>query len=515
MPEPSSQSSEPDISKRIAALELALGRLSPVQRMLLGTDGSVTGLLEVITGNPVEVKTLHQNVIPADSDMADELQIDLGDPVNHRIVALKDSHTGEVLIHAESFTPLKRLEPSFKDDLMRADIPIGAILKRHRIESRRDIMDAVCIPAHDRFSEVFPVFPKEMMLSRRYKIIRGGSPLISITETFPFNQFRDRRRVIVETPSRIHLTLTDLSGASGRVDGGIGIALDHPNVVLEGEVASDLAVEGEHAHRVEAAARAVMDRFGLPPARLTVRSAYKVHVGLGGGTQLAMAAGKALCELYGHQASTMEIASVVGRGGTSGIGTAAFVGGGFIVDGGHTFGPSGQKRDFRPSSASQGVDPPSVIARHDFPRHWEIVLAIPNISRGAHGRKEVDIFKEYCPVPLADVQELSRQILVRMMPSLVEEDLDVFGDAVNRIQGLGFKRVEVMLQHPLIHRLMEAMGEAGAACTGLSSFGPTVYAIGDSGIRNIEAAAKECMEPVGGDLMITRCRNWGARVRTT
>jgi len=59
------------------------------------------------------------------------------------------------------------------------------------------------------------------------------------------------------------------------------------------------------------------------------------------------------------------------------------------------------------------------------------------------------------------------------------------------------------------------MGEAGAACTGLSSFGPTVYAIGDSGIRNIEAAAKECMEPVGGDLMITRCRNWGARVRTT
>jgi len=202
MPEPSSRQSEPGISKKIASLEMALGRLSPVQRMLLGTDGSVTGLLEVITGNPVDVKTLYQLVIPANSDTAEELEIDPGDPVNHRVVALKDSQTGEVLIHAESYTPLKRLEPRFKDDLMRADIPIGAILKRHKIESRRDIIDAVCAPASDRFIDVFPVFPKEMMLSRRYKIIRGGSPLISITESFPFNQFRDKSRVIVETPRR-------------------------------------------------------------------------------------------------------------------------------------------------------------------------------------------------------------------------------------------------------------------------------------------------------------------------
>jgi beta-ribofuranosylaminobenzene 5'-phosphate synthase len=139
---------------------------------------------------------------------------------------------------------------------------------------------------------------------------------------------------------------------------------------------------------------------------------------------------------------------------------------------------------------------------------------MPNIPKGAHGQREVDIFREYCPVPLADVHELCYQILVRMVPSLVEEDLDEFGEAVNRVQELGFKKVEVMLQHSVVHRLMAAMKDAGAACAGLSSFGPTVYAVTDTQGRDIEAAANEVMEEIGGEVLFTRSRNKGARMRT-
>jgi beta-ribofuranosylaminobenzene 5'-phosphate synthase len=187
--------------------------------------------------------------------------------------------------------------------------------------------------------------------------------------------------------------------------------------------------------------------------------------------------------------------------------------GGFIIDGGHSFGPGKQKADFRPSSASLGVSPPPVIARHDFPESWKILLAVPNLPPGANGRMEVDIFKEYCPVRLADVHELCYQILVRMVPSVIEENLDDFGSAVNRIQELGFKKVEVGLQPPLVQELMTKMREAGAACAGLSSFGPTVYAIADSGARDIEAAAREVMGEIGGEVLITRSRNDGAKVR--
>jgi beta-ribofuranosylaminobenzene 5'-phosphate synthase len=507
------QPSKSSLARAISDLENAVGRLSPVQKMLLGTDGSVTSLLEVVTGSPVEIETLMQRIVPADEAVAAELAVKPGDEVNYRVVKLKSAATGETLIYAVSHTPLKRLEASFRDDLTRADIPIGVILKKHQIESRRDITDTGFSQADGEMSRVFNIFPSELMLSRNYKIFRQGEPLIAIKETFPYNSFQDEHRIVVETPCRIHLTLTDLTGNCGRVDGGVGIALDEPNILLEAERSKDLVVVGENAERARAAALAVANHFGLGGARLSVRNGYRMHVGLGGGTQLGIAAAKALCELYHQPVTVREIAKIISRGGTSGIGTAAFEMGGFIVDGGHTFGPGKDKLDFRPSSASAGVRPPPVIVRHAFPRDWKILLAIPNIPKGAHGQKELDIFKEYCPVPLADVHELCYQILVRMVPSVVEENLDEFGAAVNRIQELGFKKIEVKLQHPLVRKLMDEMREAGAACSGLSSFGPTVYAIADTQSRDIEAAASEAMEDVGGDVLITRCRNEGAKVR--
>ena len=505
--------SMPPAALQISQLEDTVGKLSPVQKMLLGTDGSVTNLLEVITGSAVEIETLIQEIVAADLPVASELGVEVGDEVNHRVVKLKKAGTDEPLIYAISHTPLKRLEPGFKDDLMRADIPIGVILKKHKIESRRDITETKVLQADQSTSRIFNIFPREPLLSRNYKIFRHGLPLISITEAFPYNSFQDHHRIVIQTPSRIHMTLTDLSGQAGRVDGGIGITLDEPNILLECEKSDDLEVKGDESERARAAAKAVMDKFGLGGARLVIRSGYKLHVGLGGGTQLGIAIGKAICQLYNQPASVRDIAQIINRGGTSGIGTAAFEMGGFIIDGGHSFGPGKQKVDFRPSSASIGVSPPPVIARHDFPEGWKILLAVPNLPQGAHGRREVDIFKEYCPVPLEDVQELCYQILVRMVPSILEENLDDFGAAVNRIQELGFKKVEVALSHPMIQEFMQEMRSAGAVCAGLSSFGPTVYAITDTGTRDIESAARQVMEEIGGDFLITKSRNQGAKMR--
>jgi beta-ribofuranosylaminobenzene 5'-phosphate synthase len=501
------------IADEISRLEDIVGRLSPMQKILLGTDGSVTSLLEVVTGSPVEIETLVQKVVAADEAVAKELMVNPGDQINYRIVKLKNAKTGETLIYAVSHSPLKRLDISFKEDMIRADIPIGVILKKHLIESRREITNIGFAEADQEYSQVFNIFPRELMLSRDYKIFRHGEPLIAIQETFPYNRFLDSQKVVIETPSRLHLTLTDLSGSSGRVDGGVGITLDEPSILLEAERSSDLVVEGENAKQALEAARAVREYFGLGGARLLIRRGYKSHIGLGGGTQLGIAAGMSLCKLYYQPATVRDIARIVRRGGTSGIGTAAFEMGGFIIDGGHTFGPGKEKQDFRPSSASGGIRPPPVIVRQDFPSDWKILLAIPDIPKGAHGQREVDIFREYCPVPLADVHELCYQIMVRMVPSLVEGDLDEFGGAVNRVQELGFKKVEVMLQHPVVHKLMVAMKEAGAACAGLSSFGPIVYAITDTQGLDIENAANEVMEDVGGQVLITHSRNVGARMR--
>lgn len=507
-----------DIAKAIRDIEAQVGRISPVQKFLLGTDGSVTQLLESITGKNVVIRTLVQQVVPADRAAADNLSIAEGDPVNHRVVEIRTGDEGEVLIYAISDTPLDRLSPEFKDDLMRADIPIGRIIKQHHIEARREIVNARITPATEETGRVFGICKNEPVLSRQYQIIHDKKPLIFIEEQFPYNRFLDTRRVVVCTPSRVHVTLIDLHGGSGRVDGGIGIALDEPGVLVEAELSPVLSVNGGDAalqERVGRIATGVLETLGAGGSvAITVRSHYPAHVGLGSGSQIGLAVARAIAELHGRHLPVKELAKLVGRGGTSGIGTAAFEYGGFIVDGGHTFGAGGEKSDFRPSAASRGVSPPPIIARHEFPADWKILLAIPDVPVGASGNIETDIFRAHCPLPLDEVRALSHEILMRMLPGIASHDLDLFGSSVNAVQGLGFKKVELSLQPPQVTGLLPVLRDAGAAGAGLSSFGPAIYAVGDTGMSAMEQAARSFMqEQGGGTTILTTARNRGATVR--
>ncbi len=507
-----------DISGNIRDIEETVGLLSRVQKILLGTDGSVTQLLESITGNPVTVKTLVQEIVPADAETAGRVDVNIGDPVNHRVVELRDTVTNDVLIYAISETPVDRLSPSFKKDLMMADIPIGKIISRHHIEARREILSARVTAATIETGRIFSLCPKEPVLSRQYQIIHQEKPLIFIEEQFPYNQFLDERRIIVNTPSRIHVSLIDMHGGAGRVDGGIGITLDEPGIALEVQQSPAIRVSGcdpATGERLSAIASEVLTKIHAGAAvSIHVRSLYPAHTGLGSGSQLAIATARAICELYGKKVPVTELAQLAGRGGTSGIGTAAFEHGGFIIDGGHRFGPGGDKTDFRPSSASRGIRPPPVIARHDFPTDWKILLATPDLPAGASGGAETDIFRQHCPVPLNEVQALCHEVLMRMLPGIVEHDLDLFGSSIDAVQSLGFKKVELDLQPPEVAGLLAVMRKAGAAGAGMSSFGPTVYAVCDTGAMAIEQAAQSFMQAnCGGTTLITSARNTGAVVR--
>ena len=42
-------------------------------------------------------------------------------------------------------------------------------------------------------------------------------------------------KVYVKTPARLHLGLIDLNGDLGRMFGGLGVGIDHPNVIVEAE----------------------------------------------------------------------------------------------------------------------------------------------------------------------------------------------------------------------------------------------------------------------------------------
>jgi beta-ribofuranosylaminobenzene 5'-phosphate synthase len=506
------------LRERIREIEKETGYLTPHQTILLLTDGSVTTLLEAISGEDVSVTTLSQVVARAGIDVAAALEIETGEMVNHRTVVLNNSRTGEALVYAVSYTPLFRLEPGFTDDLMRADIPIGKILKKHAIESRREILTIGVRGSDTTITRVLGNRPGPFLF-RRYKIIRAGKPLMLIEEFFPASAFTGEQRIIIETPSRLHLGLIDLNGSLGRVDGGIGIALDHPRTVIEACKAEKLTVLGGDSissARAGRSADAVISHFGLRgAAQIVIHSAPPGHVGLGSGTALSLAVARAICELHGLSVKAGELAKIVGRGGTSGIGTAAFESGGFILDGGHGFGAQGDKTDFRPSSASAGVNPAPVIARHPFPEDWQIHLVVPSLDALVSGSLEEEIFRESCPVPIGEVRETCHEVVMRMLPGIVEHDIELFGAAVNRIQELGFKRLEISRQPPLVPALIAGLKEAGAPCAGMSSFGPAVFAITEGGSLDPEREARNILGDIPCRILRTKANNHGASVNRT
>jgi beta-ribofuranosylaminobenzene 5'-phosphate synthase len=506
-----------ELIRQLGRIEQEVGPLPVETKILLLTDGSVTALLEAITGERVAVSTSSQEVIPSDSAVAAALDIQPGELVNHRIVRLSAESSGRVLVYAVSNTPLGRLAPEFRTDLMMADIPIGRILQKYRMETRREITDAGIVKADEQLSVLFSVPMNDPLLSRHYRIIHQNRPLISIEEIFPARPIYRSGRVIIEAPSRLHIGLIDLNGSLGRIDGGIGLALEAPLLELQAEPHDTIEIEGEDgetARRITAAAIATLGMLGIRGgARIRVIRSVPAHTGLGSGTQLALATARALCALHGRNVPVRELARIVGRGGTSGIGTGAFESGGFIVDGGHRLGGAGGKTGFAPSSASAGATPAAAMVHEPFPSDWRICLVLPHTGRQVSGEEEKEIFSRYCPVPLDEVREICHELVIRVLPGLAEHDLATFGAGVNRLQEIGFKRIEISLQDPVIGALIRGLREVGAACSGLSSFGPAVYAITDGPTVPLEQAAREILGGIDAEIIHTRGRNSGAKIR--
>lgn len=321
--------------------------------------------------------------------------------------------------------------------------------------------------------------------------------------------------VTIQTPARLHFGLLDLNGGLGRIDGGVGLALEEPRTVIAAERGAAVEVScpmdrGFEA-RLLAAAGAVCESYALPGASVRVLARAKPHSGLGSATQTLLGAGIAICALYGLKENASEIGALVGRGGTSGIGVGAIESGGFILDGGHRFGRGpGSKGGYSPSSASVGVPPAPVLARYDFP-DWDVLIVVPR-GEGASGERERDLFEEACPIAKRDVEKMARILLVQMLPALVEADLPAFGAAMEAYQRYGFKRFELKTQGPLIAECIEFLRLNGGVGVGMSSWGPSLYAFGHD-LSDLRSRAWAWLSGKGGgEVILTKANNVGYRL---
>jgi beta-ribofuranosylaminobenzene 5'-phosphate synthase len=267
----------------------------------------------------------------------------------------------------------------------------------------------------------------------------------------------------IKTPARLHLGLIDLNGNLGRLYGSIGLAVDYPNVVLEAETSAKLEVYGLEKDRVAKAVSRFSEYYNIEPkVRLEVKESIPKHSGLGSGTQLSLALGTALSRIHGIKASTREIASVMGRGFVSGVGVAAFERGGFSVDGGLNV---------------LYQTPPQIVFHQNFPRDWVFVIALPKIKKGLSGKQEKDAFKGIIPGREDTAAHISRLVLIKLLPSLLEKDIEGFGYALAEIDRKTGEYYKGIPQDDALKRVTAHLIGLGAHGAGQSSWGPAVYGL--------------------------------------
>ena len=317
-------------------------------------------------------------------------------------------------------------------------------------------------------------------------------------------------QVKITTPSRLHFALIDLNGWLGRIDGSIGLAINSPNFQIIAERSDRIQVASDkYRERAYAIFERLQTRYDFPGIHVRFASEIPAHSGFGFGTQLALGLAQAVNTLYELGLSVAELALSVGRGGTSGIGIAAFETGGFILDGGHRF--PDEKSSFLPSSAAGMVPPPPTLLRYPFP-DWDLLIVIPNCTH-ISGETEVNLFQTLCPQPHATAAQLSHIILLQLLPAIVEKNLRAFGDAINRIQTFGWKKVEIDAQGGVLQQTLDFLRDNGAIGAGVSSWGPAIVALG-ADLRDLKEKTQAFLKtlPDGGRCFITQANNEGASV---
>ncbi len=314
------------------------------------------------------------------------------------------------------------------------------------------------------------------------------------------------RTTRIEAPARLHLGFLDPSASRGRRFGSIGLALDNIATIVNAAPYAEFTVTGASDERVRAHAEQVIAHYGLgADLHIDVEQVIPSHVGLGSGTQLALAVGSAVLGANARTVATTELAALLGRGRRSGIGLNLFEQGGLIVDGGH---------------GAQTRSPP-VIARLVFPEAWRVVLIFDHAHQGLSGRAESAAFGALEPMLEALAARICHATLMSLVPAVIEQEFATFSAAIAEVQAIvgdHFAAVQAAGRYTSarVRRAVEyVQSHCGLAGVGQSSWGPTAFVFAEHQ-TSAEAVVAELQSRFGDEqglaFMISAARNRGAAI---
>lgn len=311
--------------------------------------------------------------------------------------------------------------------------------------------------------------------------------------------------VEVSTPSRLHCGMLAFGEGAARQFGGLGIMIDRPRVRLRLSAAERLHVDGQLADRVQEFARlATTQADGEPRAAIEVLEAPPSHVGLGSGTQLALAVAAGMAAIEGlPYDNVIELGQRVGRGKRSSVGMHGFAAGGLILEGGKR-GSS----DFGP-----------LLSRVVVPEQWRFVLLLPRDGSGLSGAAEIQAMAALPSVPQETTAEMCRVLMIELLPAAVEADFDTFADRLEcfgRLAGECFSSVQggPYARGPAAESVV-MLREAGGRGIAQSSWGPGVFCVctDEAAAEGLRGRLAEHAAMAAREIVIAGADNQGATVR--
>jgi chorismate-pyruvate lyase len=164
-------------------------RRSPIQRILLTTDGTVTDILESYAGESMRLIKLFEEQT-ALTEAVPGLELGAGHTVLRRKILLQGKMSRTNLLFADSLVVLDRLDEWTRDGLLKSHKPIGYLIQEHRMETYREILDCGREVAGP-LGAYFDVPERSGMIWRTYRVFADRKPIMLITEKFPESHFAD------------------------------------------------------------------------------------------------------------------------------------------------------------------------------------------------------------------------------------------------------------------------------------------------------------------------------------
>jgi chorismate-pyruvate lyase len=157
-------------------------QLTPLQRVLAVTDGTLTEILEAYVLERIELVKISERLLERGLPNLPFATED-GERVLQRKIQLRGARSATLYVYAESFILVDRLDAAFQAELLETNVPLGRLWLSHRLETFKELVSIDLRPARELGASL-DCAEDAPVLARVYDVFSARRLVMRIAEYF-------------------------------------------------------------------------------------------------------------------------------------------------------------------------------------------------------------------------------------------------------------------------------------------------------------------------------------------